>query len=189
MSHTETHTHNEQLTLGGQIKNIIGKPVSRCYQCGKCSAGCPLAEEMDYTPNTILRMLQADTPELEDKILRSLSIWLCLTCETCVTRCPMEMDLPKVMDFLRSESMKQDKVNPKAKDILAFHQSFLNSIQSNGRLYEMGLVMDYKMKTKHFLQDMSVAPTMYMKGKLGLTPHLIKGKEALKRIFERTKIR
>ena len=161
--------------------------ISRCYQCGKCSAGCPLSSEMDHSPNTILRMLQTGLPEMEDKVLRSLSIWLCLACETCHSRCPMEVNLPKIMDFLRSESMRLKKVNPRAKKILAFHESFLNSIKRNGRLYEMGLVMDYKLKTKDFMQDVDVAPVMYMKGKLNLGSHKVKGAAAIARIFEMTR--
>ena len=75
-------------TLRGQVREETGQSVFNCYQCGKCTAGCPLASEMDYSPHQILRMLQLDLPGMEEEVLGALSIWLCLTCETCATRCP-----------------------------------------------------------------------------------------------------
>ena len=62
----------------------------------------------------------------------------------CLSRCPMEIDIPSMMDFLRQKSSSEKKVNKKAKNIIAFHKSFLNSIRFTGRLYELGLILDYK---------------------------------------------
>ncbi len=72
--------------------------ILQCYQCGKCSAGCPIAYEMDYLPNQIIRMVQLG---MEEQVLSSRTIWLCAGCETCTTRCPREVDLAKVMDAFR----------------------------------------------------------------------------------------
>ena len=73
--------------------------------------------------------------------------------------------------------------------ILAFHRAFLDSIRTTGRLFEVGLVADYKLRSGHLLKDVALAPKMYLKGKLGLLPHLIKGRDAMKRIFARTAAR
>ena len=173
-------------SLKERVKSRTGESVAMCYQCGKCSAGCPLVEEMDYAPNTILRMLQLDIPELDEKILRSLSIWLCLTCETCFARCPKEVDFPAIMDYLRSESIRRNKVNPLARDILAFHKTFLDSVRMTGRLYEVGLIAGYKLRTGHLFQDLTVAPKMFFNGLLKLLPHNVKGKDAIARMFSRT---
>ena len=180
-------THGcECKTLNDRIENQTDVSVAQCYQCGKCSAGCPLAEEMDYPPSQILRMLQIGSPALEDKVLRSMSIWLCLTCETCIARCPQEVDFPKVMDYLRGEALRRGIANPKAKDIIAFHKAFLDSIQTTGRLYEMGLIVDYKARTRHLLQDILIAPWMFMAGKLHIFPEMIKGKKQMSKIFSGT---
>jgi len=132
---------------------------------------------MDYPPSMIMRMLQTEDEVQLDKVLRSMTIWLCLSCEMCLTRCPMEIDIPSLMDHLRQRSVKEKKVNPKAKKIIAFHKSFLDSISYTGRLYEVGLVVDYKMRTFDLMQDVAIAPKMYMKGKLNLIPELIKGRK------------
>jgi heterodisulfide reductase subunit C len=163
-----------------------GVAVSHCYQCGKCSAGCPLSEEMEYPPSYIMRMLQTGDPELEEKILRSFTIWVCLTCEMCFARCPMSIDIPQMMDFLRQKSLKEKKVHPDAKRILSFHKSFLDSIKFTGRLYEIGLLMDYKARTMKVMQDMSLAPKMLSRGKLNIFPEMIKGRSAIAGIFNRS---
>jgi heterodisulfide reductase subunit C2 len=175
-------------TLNCRIEEHTGVKMSRCYQCGKCTAGCPLAEEMDYPPSQLLRMLQINTPEMEEKVLRSMTIWLCLTCETCIARCPQEVDLPKVMDYLRHESIRLGYVNPKAKDIISFHKAFLDSIEYTGRLYEMGLIVDYKTRSlpQHMLQDVMLAPWMASKGKLHVVPEQVKDSAQMDRIFKGT---
>jgi heterodisulfide reductase subunit C2 len=182
-SHDTAHAE----TLPAHVHDATGESVFECYQCGKCTAGCPLAAEMDYAPNQILRMLQLGLPELEEEVLKAFSIWLCLTCETCAARCPQEVDLPKIMDYLRQESLRRGLVHPKAKDILAFHQAFLDSIRQNGRLHEVGLISAYKLKTGHLFQDVLVAPKLFLRGKLKPLPHGIEGKGDVKRIFDRTK--
>ncbi|MCU0638508.1 MAG: 4Fe-4S dicluster domain-containing protein [Candidatus Krumholzibacteria bacterium] len=183
---TDAHHDKATASLAGAILEQTGVPVDKCYQCGKCSAGCPLAADMDYPPSLILRMLQAGGPELEEKVLRSYTIWVCLTCETCYSRCPMEIDIPVMMDYLRHESLRLGMTSPRAKDIIRFHRSFLDSIKYTGRLYEVGLVVDYKARSMHLLQDVKLAPKMYFKGKLNLIPETIKGLPLIRRIFSRS---
>jgi heterodisulfide reductase subunit C2 len=172
------------VSLKDNIQGATGESVMMCYQCGKCSAGCPLIEEMDYAPNQILRMLQLGLPGFEDKILRSLSIWLCLTCETCYSRCPKEVEFPLIMDYLRHESLRQGKVNPKAKNILSFHQAFLDSVKRLGRSYEVGLIVGYKMRSGALFQDVQNAPKLLTRGKLKIFPNSIKNKRAIAKIFQ-----
>ena len=185
--HTENH-HGSHLpdTLGDNLQCHTGISASKCYQCGKCSAGCPLSSDMDYPPSMIMRMLQTKLPAHEEKILKSLSIWLCLTCETCYTRCPMEIDIPKAMDYLRTESLKAHKAHKKASDIISFHRAFLDSVRYTGRLYEVGMISDYKTRTLHLLQDVLLAPLLFVKGKLHLFPELVKDRSILKKIFRKT---
>jgi heterodisulfide reductase subunit C len=125
-------------------------------------------------------------PENEEKALKSYSIWLCLACETCYARCPMEIDIPKVADCLRHESLRCKIANPKSKDIISFHRAFLDSIKYTGRLYEMGLIADYKARTRHLIQDVNLAPGMYFRGKLHIIPERIIKLGLMKKIFSKT---
>ena len=173
-------------SLAARIRQSLGVNLAHCYQCGKCSAGCPVAQDMDLTSSQALRLLQCVTPEADRKVLSCEGIWLCLSCETCTSRCPQEVEITQVMDYLRTESVRLQLAHPKSKDILAFHRAFMDSVQVTGRLYEVGLVADYKARSRHFLKDVLLAPKMYFRGKLPLLPHLIKGRDALQRIFKRT---
>jgi heterodisulfide reductase subunit C2 len=87
-----------------EIKAISGEDVRACYQCGKCTAGCPLASAMDLMPNQILRLLQLGEHE---QVLKSRTIWQCASCLTCAARCPKEVDPARVMDALRTILMRQ----------------------------------------------------------------------------------
>jgi heterodisulfide reductase subunit C len=174
-------------SLAAQLEREGEVNVADCYQCGKCTAGCPTAEEMDLPPSQVLRLLQTEEPKHEERALKSLAIWMCIGCETCVTRCPQEVDLPRAMDFLRQESLARSMVNEDADDVVAFHKAFLTSVEKAGRLFEFGMIGDYKLRTGHFFKDLGVAPTMFLKGKIGLVPHGGADKREVAEIFARAR--
>jgi heterodisulfide reductase subunit C len=184
---TSAHHHpGRGETLKGRVEQATGVKLNHCYQCGKCAAGCPVAEDMDLTSCQVLRLAQAGDPEWDRKALSSEGIWLCLACETCSTRCPQAVEVAKVMDHLRVEAVRKGLAHPRSKDILAFHRAFMDSVRLTGRLYEIGLVANYKLRSRHFLKDVALAPKMFSRGKLPLLPHVIAGKDAVARIFQRT---
>ncbi len=183
-----SHSQNtKQITsLANQIQEATGVALHCCYQCGKCAAGCPVAGDMDMPSCQVLRLLQYESPEYDRRILESESIWLCLSCDTCHSRCPQTINTPKVMYFLRDESVRLGLAHPKSKDAQAFHKAFLGSISRHGRLHEIGMLMNYKVCTGHLLQDMTLGSKLYQKGKLELLPHGIEDKAAVKNLFKRT---
>jgi heterodisulfide reductase subunit C len=182
------HHNTNKSTLSGQVLEATGVSADRCYQCGKCSAGCPLAADMDYTSSMVMRMLQTEEATNEKDLLKSQSIWMCASCEMCISRCPMSVDIPKVMDFLRQKSLKEGLANKQAsKNIIPFHRSFLDMIRLTGRSYEIGLVADYKLRTQNLFQDLLLAPKMFVRGKLAIIPEMIKGKSNIARIFKNSK--
>lgn len=171
---------NHPKTLADKIRRQTGLDVAKCYQCGKCSAGCPMAGEMHLRTHQIIRLAQID---MEPAIFNDESIWCCLTCETCTVRCPNGFDPARLIDGLREMSLQQGKVGPHRID--AFHRAFLDQIRLFGRVFEFGLVADYKLRSGAFLDDVTAAPGMISRGKLPFAPHRIKGTDQVKRIFER----
>ena len=174
-------------SLAARLEREGEVSVADCYHCGKCTAGCPAAEDMDIAPSQLLRLLQTESPQHEKRALTSMAIWMCIGCETCVTRCPQEVDLPRTMDFLRQEALATNLANQGADDIVAFHNAFLRSVEKAGRLYELGMVGDYKLRTGHFFKDLGVAPSMFFKGKIGLLPHGGANKREVAEIFARAR--
>jgi heterodisulfide reductase subunit C len=82
----------------GKVEEISGQNLLACYQCGKCSAGCPAVTEMDILPNQIIRYAQLG---FKDELLRSKSIWICASCFTCNARCPKGIDVAEVIEAIR----------------------------------------------------------------------------------------
>jgi len=94
-----------------QLEEISGQNLMDCYQCGKCSAGCPVAESMDILPNQIIRLAQLG---LLEEALNSKTIWLCASCIICTSRCPKGVDVARIMEGLRVMILRKgvDKVSP-----------------------------------------------------------------------------
>ena len=86
-----------------RVEEISGESLLTCNQCGKCSAGCPVAYSMDLLPNQVIRLAQLG---IED-VLESQTIWSCAACLTCVARCPKGIDLPRIMESLRLISIER----------------------------------------------------------------------------------
>ncbi|HKJ66334.1 MAG TPA: 4Fe-4S dicluster domain-containing protein [bacterium] len=81
-----------------KVQEISGQNLMACYQCGKCSAGCPAVGQMDILPNQIIRLAQLG---LKDRLLESGAIWICESCMMCNTRCPKGIDIAEVIETLR----------------------------------------------------------------------------------------
>ena len=88
--------------LCARVEELSGENVFACYQCGMCSAGCPLTEQMDRLPSQVIRDLQLDDPSL----LESNAMWVCASCLACEVRCPKGVDLAKLMEALRQIALR-----------------------------------------------------------------------------------
>ncbi|HDQ99143.1 MAG TPA: heterodisulfide reductase [candidate division WOR-3 bacterium] len=82
-----------------QIAELSGEDVALCFQCGQCTGGCPVAEEMDPKPREAMLLLQLG---MVDRVVNSRGIWLCASCLTCGTRCPRRIDYAKVAEACRA---------------------------------------------------------------------------------------
>jgi len=87
-----------------RIEEMSGQDLLACYQCGKCSAGCPAAFAMDLLPSQVIRLIQLGQVE---RVLESATIWFCAACQTCYARCPKGVDLSRIMEALRELAMQR----------------------------------------------------------------------------------
>jgi heterodisulfide reductase subunit C len=181
--------HPEQNnTEAARVESLAHTKVADCYQCGKCSAGCPRAEQMDIMPSTIIRLVQYGDVQ---KAASAESVWQCVGCLTCSARCPKSVNIAGVMDALKQISLEKKCVHPRMKRIVAFQRSFLNAIKRNGRTNELEMVAEYKIRgflgdgnPVQALKDAELGLPMLMRNKLHIkigSP--VKDKALVQRIF------
>src|SRR5512147_52127 len=162
-----------------EVAQASGVDLQACYQCQKCSAGCPVVDAMDLLPNQVLRHIQYGHRE---RVLGSKTIWICASCYTCSVRCPNDIDIAKIMDTLRHLAVRSGS-KPGEKDIPIFHSLFLEEIKSKGRIHELSLILKFKSKTRDFLKDAGLGWKMFRLGKIKLFPSSFRGGREIKEIF------
>lgn len=99
--------------LLAEVEELSGENLFACYQCGTCSAGCPYVEDMDLTPDEVIRYVILDRGE----VLNSKTIWLCSSCFTCAERCPRDLNITKIMEALRQIILRRKVDHTKVVDI------------------------------------------------------------------------
>ncbi|MBI2857436.1 MAG: 4Fe-4S dicluster domain-containing protein [Chloroflexi bacterium] len=153
-------------TIAADIEARTGANVFLCYQCKKCTLGCPLSHQMDLQPNQIMRLLQLGRI---DEALGSRTVWVCSSCQTCTTRCPMDIDIAHVMDELKIKAQEQH-LEPKLPAALDFINSGMRSIRGSGRMHELGLMLEMNLKAGKPFRDARMGLKMLRSGRLRLLP-------------------
>ncbi|MFH1226343.1 MAG: 4Fe-4S dicluster domain-containing protein [Planctomycetota bacterium] len=150
------------------ILKETGINANLCYQCRKCSAGCPMNWAMDYTPAQIIHAIRLG---LEDKVLSSKTMWLCSACMTCSTRCPQDVDIARLMDACKIIAVRKGYKSPIPR-VRKFNSAAMRNVMLFGRMYELGMIGDLKLRTLEFFTDVGLGIKMLLKGKLAIIPSL-----------------
>jgi heterodisulfide reductase subunit C len=154
--------------LWHQIQQETGEDVNACFQCGKCSAGCPVSYAMDYVPAQLMHAIRLG---LDDLVIDSKTMWLCASCQACTTRCPQDLDIALVLDTVKIISMRRKRKSP-VKGIADFYKYALQSIRMFGRMYEVGLLANLGLRNREMMADMELGKEMFKKRKLKLFPDI-----------------
>lgn len=167
-----------------EIESRSGQKVSACFQCEKCTNGCPVTFAMDIAPHRLIRSIQLG---LRDEVLASDTIWVCASCETCTTRCPNGIDIAHIMDSLRQISAIRG-VKVSQKQVPLFHSAFLSSIRMYGRVHEMTMTVTFALKSggiPGLLKQAGLGMEMMQKGKIRILPARLRAGSQVKSMFKR----
>jgi heterodisulfide reductase subunit C2 len=160
-----------------------GADLSACYQCKRCTAGCPVSKMTTGGPSEVIRRLHLSAGrELLDHDL----IWTCVSCQTCSARCPMGIDVAAVMDSLRQLALEAHAAKQKG-NVPLFNKAFLETVRIFGRTYDMAMITAYKLGSRKLMDDTEKFPTMLKKGKISLLPNLGGDRKTARRIFKKAR--
>ena len=169
--------------FAAEVSRISGEKPAACYQCGKCSSGCPAMKWFEWSNHGVVRKIVLGQ---EDDLLNSHAIWMCIACETCGTRCPNNIYISRLMDAMRQMALKKG-IKPAEPAVTAFHGSFVGSVEKYGRVHELSMLVNYKLKTRDFFTDVGAGIKLFLKGKIPLAPSKVKAKGEIDRIFADSK--
>lgn len=169
-------------SFGKEVQERSGQDIKVCYQCLKCSVGCPVSSYMKFKANRLIRMIQYGERE---KVLKDSSIWLCVSCMTCGARCPNEIDMSSVMDTLREMSIEGGYAHEADRRVVILHEEFVRSIKMWGRLHEITFFMPYMIRSLDLFSNMGSALALMPRGKFPLIPKQIEGIEDIRQLFHR----
>jgi len=166
-----------------QIIQDSGQNLLECLQCGKCSAGCPIASEAVGGPRQLIAAILIG---MKERALQDPTWSYCVSCGTCATRCPVEINMYSVATTL-CEMAEKERISPPEKDIHLFENLFLKSVRKHGRVQELRTVMEFNLRTLNPFKDLAQGLTLMRKG--AISPFdILKGKkknQAVSRLFSK----
>lgn len=171
------------------LKEIIadapgGERIVHCLQCGSCGGSCPNGADMEYTPRGIFALMNANERE---KVLAANTMWFCVSCYLCTTRCPQEIPITEIMYALKRLAIAEGAA--RHTDAPALAKTFTDMVEKYGRSFELGLASRYYLFNKP-LAMLKMGPlglSMFTRGRMALTPTKIKQVGQLQAIINKAK--
>ncbi len=161
------------MTFRQQIERLSGQNTNLCYQCSKCSAGCPMAKWMDLKPAQLMHSIRLDR---EDRVLNSTAIWLCVGCETCTSRCPQQVEPAAVMTAARVLAAHKG-VTPSVKEVSIYYRGFVDNMRLNGKIHDASVAGITQLLTGQLRDNLPLAWKLLVRGRVKLPPLPLGGGE------------
>lgn len=154
------------MALRHEFEALTGHDLNLCFQCGKCSAGCPMADKMDLKPAQVMH--HARLGHAEATVLNSEAIWLCLGCETCSSRCPQQAEPAAVMNAARILALHRHK--PAVKEVGIYYRGFVNNMRLNGKIHDASVVAMTRLMTGRMFHELPLGWQLAKRGRVKLPP-------------------
>ena len=161
-----------------QIAELSGHDVNLCYQCSKCSSGCPMADWMDLKTAQVMHSIRLGRL---DSVLNSKAIWLCVGCETCTQRCPQKAEPAAAMNACRTLAL-QLGFKPSVKEIGIYYKAFVDNMRLNGKIHDASVVAITGLLSGTIFNDLPLAFKLFQRGRLKLPP-LPTGGKAFRKMY------
>jgi len=158
-----------------------GEKILECIQCGTCTASCPTSDVMDYSPREMIAALRAGRFE---EALKSNTVWYCVSCYSCAVRCPAGIPITDVMYELKRFGAEKGLLHKNARSV-ELSKAFMKVVHRFGRNDEAGLIAEYYLHTNP-LKAFTIVPfgiRLFVRGRIGLLPHKIKGLDGLRKMI------
>ena len=154
-----------------EIQALSGQNVNLCFQCSKCSSGCPLADKMDLKPAQVMHSIRLGRA---DSVLNSQAIWLCLGCETCTARCPQQVEPSAAMAAARVLAL-QKGIKPSVKVIDIYYRGFVDNMRLNGKIHDASVAGITQLLTGQLLENLPLAMKLLTRGRVKPPPFPLRG--------------
>ncbi len=166
-----------------QVIQESGQDLRECLQCGKCTAGCPIASEKVGGPRQLIASLLMGWKE---RALQDPTWLYCVSCGTCAARCPVEINMYAVASTL-AEMAEREKILPSEKDIPLFEKLFLQSVLRHGRVQELRTLVEFNLRSRKPFKDAALGLTLWRKQAISPFDLFGRGKNnrLAKRLFTR----
>ncbi|MDR2197613.1 MAG: 4Fe-4S dicluster domain-containing protein [Coriobacteriales bacterium] len=175
-----SRTGETDLDAIARISREAAVRLADCYQCGTCSAGCPMSHEMDLTPRQLIHALQLG---LLHRALEARSPWVCALCQVCSVRCPQEVRIADLMLAVRHAAKRAGLRPVREPDV--FDDIFVNNIRSRGRNNEALLAGFFNLKSGHLTQDVRNAPRMAARGMISPRFNQVRDRAAVRNLVDK----
>lgn len=159
-----------------------GEAIKLCIQCGTCAGSCLNANQMDYSPRKVIAMVRAN---MKTEVLKSNSMWYCVSCYLCSVRCPRDIHITDMMYVLKHLAIEEGYVWKRGRTS-NLAKGIVESINRYGRVFEVEMVINYFLRTRprRLIGMIPLGFNLLRKGRMPLRPHPIKGRAELRKIVE-----
>ena len=160
---------------------MSGQSVNMCFQCNKCSAGCPLADRMDLKPAQVMHGIRLG---LKKEVLNCKTIWWCMGCETCSARCPQQVSPSEAMNAARILAQREG-IRPSMREVSIFYKNFVGNLWLSGRIDDAPLAAVTGLLTGNLLGDLPLAVKLVARGRIKLPR--IPGDNRFRQVYKKTR--
>ena len=174
-----------QTATDEEMESRYGSQVALCYQCKKCTSGCPVADAMDIRPHQVVRLLQLGSAE---RALESSAIWTCVGCYLCAARCPQGIPVTDLMYSLKGIAMKRGMM-PKQATVPAFLKAFSGTVGRYGRIRELPMLVGFYLSTdiREAIKHRDMGLQLLRQGRLPILGERHRGGKAVKAMLRKAR--